>query len=97
MYDILVLLLTSFGLGVLCSIPTILFGRWLATRDIVSEPSIGIEIMIATCAVFFWQLLLPQISLWLFVIIYMVVSPYRAHRDKLWAYFLKGKQSKENE
>lgn len=96
MADILFFLITSIGLGVVCAVPAIVAGRFLSAREIARKQAPWVDISFSVGAVFIWRLVFPQVPLWLFVIIYIVVSPYRIYREQLWAYFLEGKLPKED-
>jgi len=94
--DILIFILTTLGLGVLCSIPAIVVGRLLAARGIVREKPLWV-IAGTVCTLFVWRLWFPQAPLGCFVAIGALFLPLAAYRADLWTYFRGWKLPKNNE
>lgn len=94
--DILIFILTTFGLGVLCSIPTIVVGRLLAARGVVREMPVWV-LTAGVGAMFLSRLLVPQAPVALVVAIVAIFLPLGMYRADLWTYFREGKLSKNDE
>jgi len=94
--DILIFILTTFGLGVLCSIPAIVVGRLLATRGVVKEMPAWV-LAAGVGAMFLSRLLSPQAPIVLVVAIVAMFLPLGMYRADLWIYFRERKLPKNDE
>ena len=87
----LVFILTTLGLGVLCSIPGIILGKWMVAKGVVQE-EISVKWMIGSTIVSFFVLrfLLPQASL-VWIIIGASVMWWGLYKSDLWTTFFRGR------
>jgi hypothetical protein len=83
--DILIFVLTTLGLGMLCSLPALFFGRLLAARGIVREKPAWVAGG-AVCTLFAWRLWFPQAPLAPFLVIGAILLPLGAYRADLWTF-----------
>ena len=91
--DALAFALKTLGLGVLCSVPGIVAGRYLASREIVRETPIWLLVG-SVCILFILRLSFPQARLEMLVGIVVVLVPLGMYRQDLWTYFREGRRSR---
>ena len=85
-----VFIITTLGLGVLCSIPGILVGRYLAIKGIARAHS-KMEVATSIAGMFIVRLMLPDLPLIYIVPFFLFLSPLGAYRADLWTTFRSGK------
>ena len=94
---ILVFVISTVGLGLLCSLPGVLAGKYLAKKGLAKDQSIWV-VTGEVFAMFLARLMLPSVPLAYIVTLAFVLSPIGVYRHDLWTTFRRGKRwwSKDN-
>lgn len=92
--DIFIFVLTTLGLGILCSIPGVFVGWLLATRGMVREKPSWI-IGTSVCGLFVYRLWFSQVPLGYLLAVVTILLPLGMYRQDLWTYFRKGRFSND--
>jgi hypothetical protein len=86
----LVFIITTLGLGLLCSIPGFLIGRYLTAKGIARDGPVW-EIVSNICGLLIARLVLPDVPLIYIVAFFLVLSPFGVYRHDLWTTFRSGR------
>jgi len=90
MMNMLIFVVTTLGLGVLCSIPGVLIGKYLTKNGLATDRTI-LEVTSNVFGLFLTRLILPDIPLAYVVTLFLLLSPLGVFGFDLWTTFRNGR------
>gem|GEM_PF-3288600 len=88
--DVLFFIAVTSGLGILCSIPGILIGHFLAAKGIAPDQSRWV-VMSSILGLLITRLMMPDVPLIYIVITFSILAPLGLYRHDLWTTFRSGR------